>query len=300
MKKVFSFISAILIVCTLVVSSVATYFAVAVYIVNGYSYNIINNTSIALCGWDNSTPELIVPDMLAERYFVTVADYGLQYNTEITSVDFSQTQHLQYIGTDAFRECTGIANELIIPETVTGFGERAFQGCSSLPSAVINAVTTTIPKQCFYKCSSLESVVLPESLTTIQAFAFADCTALNSVNIPATVTSIAKTAFQNDNDLTLGVYYGSYAHTYAIENNIPYVLLDDVKLGDVDGDGDVNINDVTVIQRHLAELEQLEGIYFHAADTNQDGTVDISDATTLQMYLAEYDIPYPIGEIMTQ
>lgn len=71
-------------------------------------------------------------------------------------------------------------------------------------------------------------------------------------------------------------------------------------LGDVDGDGDVNINDVTVIQRHLAELEQLEGIYFHAADTNQDGTVDISDATTLQMYLAEYVIPYPIGEVMTQ
>ena len=78
------------------------------------------------------------------------------------------------------------------------------------------------------------------------------------------------------------------------------VLLDEVKLGDANGDGSVNINDVTQIQRHLAELESLEGIYLHAADANQDGTLDISDATTLQMYLAKYDIPYPIGEVMTQ
>ena len=76
--------------------------------------------------------------------------------------------------------------------------------------------------------------------------------------------------------------------------------LDEVKLGDANGDGSVNINDVTQIQRHLAELESLEGIYLHAADANQDGTLDISDATTLQMYLAKYDIPYPIGEVMTQ
>ena len=79
-----------------------------------------------------------------------------------------------------------------------------------------------------------------------------------------------------------------------------HVLLDDVMLGDTDGDGYVNISDVTHIQRHLAELESLEGIYLHAADANQDGTLDISDATTLQMYLAKYDIPYPIGEVMTQ
>ena len=90
------------------------------------------------------------------------------------------------------------------------------------------------------------------------------------------------------------------AHKYALENNINYTLLDGVKLGDANGDGSVNINDVTTIQRHLAELETLEGIYLHAADANQDGTVDIVDATAIQMYLAEYEMDYPIGEVMTQ
>ena len=61
-----------------------------------------------------------------------------------------------------------------------------------------------------------------------------------------------------------------------------------------------NINDVTAIQRYLAELEALEGVCFEAADVNQDGTVDIADATALQRYLAEYEMEYPIGELMTQ
>lgn len=111
---------------------------------------------------------------------------------------------------------------------------------------------------------------------------------------------ISDYAFNGDSTLTLGVWYGTAGYDYAIVQNIPYVLLDGIKLGDVSGDGSVNINDVTTIQRYLAELETLEGIYLHAADANQDGTVDISDATIIQMYLAEYEMEYPIGEVMTQ
>ena len=63
-----------------------------------------------------------------------------------------------------------------------------------------------------------------------------------------------------------------------------------------DGDGIISISDATTVQRHLAELELLDGIYLLAADVNQDGVIDISDATTLQMYLADYPLQYPIGE----
>lgn len=62
-----------------------------------------------------------------------------------------------------------------------------------------------------------------------------------------------------------------------------------VVCGDVDLDGKITISDVTVIQRHIAELDILTGDTLFAADTNGDGTVDITDATHLQKYLAEYD-----------
>ena len=57
--------------------------------------------------------------------------------------------------------------------------------------------------------------------------------------------------------------------------------------GDVNGDGTVNINDATDIQRHLAELTTLTDSELAAADTNGDGKVNINDATHLQRYLAE-------------
>ena len=57
--------------------------------------------------------------------------------------------------------------------------------------------------------------------------------------------------------------------------------------GDVNGDGTVNINDATDIQRHLAELKTLTDSELAAADTNGDGKVNINDATHLQRFLAE-------------
>ena len=57
------------------------------------------------------------------------------------------------------------------------------------------------------------------------------------------------------------------------------------EIGDVNLDGQININDVTAIQRHIAELELLSDEQLAMADTNGDEEIDISDATHLQMYL---------------
>ena len=59
-------------------------------------------------------------------------------------------------------------------------------------------------------------------------------------------------------------------------------------LGDVDGDGKVNIVDATEIQRFIAELTDFTDEQKNAADVDGNGVVDISDATLLQRYLAEY------------
>lgn len=97
------------------------------------------------------------------------------------------------------------------------------------------------------------------------------------------------------------VFNSSFDNVYfETQNGTVSVLEQSYLLGDTNGDGIVNIRDVTAIQRHLVELEPLTGVYLTAADSNCDGTLDISDATTLQMFLAEYSIPYPIGEPLSQ
>ena len=299
MKKIKISIVIVLSFCMMLLSVSGT-FAASVYNVAGYSYNILNNSEVALCGWDNRTNELIVPSELAGRELVEVAKYGLEDNDGFSNLDFSQAKNLKTIGYGAFMNCSGIANEVVIPAQVSVIGHSAFANCSSIPSVVINGNISSIQMSTFKGCTSLESVEINGYTTSIDYQAFADCPNLNHVYIPKYVTSISALVFDNSPNVVISCYYGSCAYNYAVDNNIPYTLLDGVKLGNTSGDGSVNINDVTTIQRYLAELETLEGIYLHAADANQDGTVDISDATALQMYIAEYDLPYPIGEVMTQ
>ena len=59
-------------------------------------------------------------------------------------------------------------------------------------------------------------------------------------------------------------------------------------LGDVNGDGDVDIFDVYTLSRYLAGYE-VEGIIPANGDINGDGDVDIFDAWTLQRRLAGYN-----------
>lgn len=65
-------------------------------------------------------------------------------------------------------------------------------------------------------------------------------------------------------------------------------------LGDADGDDEVTILDVTVIQRTLAEIPVVS-FSEKAADIDGNG-LDITDATMIQRYLAGIYVPYPVGE----
>ena len=73
---------------------------------------------------------------------------------------------------------------------------------------------------------------------------------------------------------------------------------DSLVLGDSNGDGEVSIKDVTLIQKHISALEKISDDNLPAADVNSDGVVDIDDATLIQKHLAFYKVDYPIGEKM--
>ena len=56
--------------------------------------------------------------------------------------------------------------------------------------------------------------------------------------------------------------------------------------GDLNSNGVIDIDDVTVLQRSLAEFVVLTDEQLKAADMNSDGSVDINDATEIQRKLA--------------
>lgn len=67
-------------------------------------------------------------------------------------------------------------------------------------------------------------------------------------------------------------------------------------LGDANGDGKVNINDATAIQKAAADLIELTTDAQLRADVNADGTVNVKDATAIQKHIADIKTGYPIGK----
>ena len=67
-------------------------------------------------------------------------------------------------------------------------------------------------------------------------------------------------------------------------------------LGDVDGNGKVNIKDATMIQKFAAKIIDLTDAEKLRADVNADTKVNVKDATAIQKFVAKMETGLSIGE----
>lgn len=123
------------------------------------------------------------------------------------------------IGTDAFRDCTGITS-VVIPDSVTSIGGSAFRGCTNLKEIDLPDNITSIPGAMCFGCTKLESVTIPNGVVSIGGYAFSGCTSLKTTVIPDSVTNIGGSVFANCKSLIVFCDKNSAADTYATANTI--------------------------------------------------------------------------------
>ena len=285
---------------------VVSAFADTIYDYYDLEYTIIDNSSVSIYGCSEDATDISVPAVINGRSVISIGNRAFLDNTVITSVDLSDAENLEVIGMFAFKGCSALNGNLVIPSFVQRIDTAAFQECSSLSSAVINASITEIPSQMFYKCDSLSSVTIPETVTSIGSYAFADCPNLTYIEIPASVESIAYSAFQHD-DIKLGVYTDSAAHQYAVDRGITFddpptePVVVTFLLGDADGDNEVTILDATKIQRVLASLEtDDDGMVALRGSVDGETPLNILHATKIQRFIADFTVAEPINTYVTR
>ena len=69
--------------------------------------------------------------------------------------------------------------------------------------------------------------------------------------------------------------------------NFSIRVLANVQQGDADKNGEINVNDVTNVQKYCAKKISLTEENIDVADVNNDGVVNVRDATLVQMYIAK-------------
>ena len=64
-------------------------------------------------------------------------------------------------------------------------------------------------------------------------------------------------------------------------------------IGDANGNGKVDVDDVTVIQMYVAGLCEFDETAQKRADVGNDDAVNIDDATMVQLYIANIIMNFP-------
>jgi len=212
----------------------------------------------------------------------------------------------------------GKALSYTVPDGTASIGAHAFRG-SIVKTVSLPTTLRTIDYFAFANCESLTGIEVPKGVTAIGESAFSNCTALTAVILPSTLQTLGGRAFYNDGALTSvsckattpptcqlvsvgSTYYPPFdaSHFQNARLRVPTGCkntykaapiwklftsivesssLDEILLGDVDGDGMVGINDVTLLIDYL--LDSTTVLILEAADVDGNGAVGIGDVTAI-------------------
>lgn len=226
-----------------------------------------------------------------------IADSAFRRCNDLQSLTISDG--VKTIGNGAFISCNNLTS-LNLGNTVTTIGENAFHLEShSLQSVVIPNSVTTIGASAFQGNYAVETITIGSSVREIGKNAFYNCAALKSViNLAKTPQEIP---VYNYSDKVFGYYDWWYYDVSQVTLHVCKgckelyevaeqwkefgTIVEDAESlssvsGDANGDGVVDVADITAIAAHILGNTP-EAFDLVAADANIDGTIDVADITAV-------------------
>ena len=206
-----------------------------------------------------------------------------KYIGESENVIIPQTigsRRVSYIGDGAFANCSSVKS-VVIPDSVTAIGSRAFISCSQLEEVTLSSRLSSVGAYAFAGCPKLKTITLPDSLVAIGNNAFSVCSELSSVTVPPGVVSIGEWAFAGCPRLTLICTKNSTAEMFASQSSIRYIAVEADVPGDADGDGEVTSADAVIVLRCSVGLAPLTHSIRKRCDADGDGDISAFDALTI-------------------
>ena len=176
-------------------------------------------------------------DKVTKTGTVSVEEESREISGDIVIPEYIENDEYTYLVTiipdNAFDGCQGLT-DIVIPNSVTSIGDRAFSGCN-LTSIIIPDSVVSIGYSAFSNCNYLTNIVIGNGVTSIDSFAFnwsrslirvvigngvtsiggyafGNCGMLTNITIPDSVTSIEANAFNGCHNLA-SVYFEGNAPT---------------------------------------------------------------------------------------
>ena len=201
----------------------------------------------------------IIGDGMVSVTSETTNDYNTSYSGDVVIPDFVTHDGVTYqvcaIAEKAFYGCP--VSSVAIGDCVTTIGERAFCSCDALTEVVLGDYVIEVGNSAFYSCNSLSKLTIGSGVARIGNYAFYSCPLTDVICKPATPPVMAGSyCFRSYDTVTLHVhpavansyratdYWNRFGNIVAEKKVAPAP-------GDVNGDGQLNVSDVTTILNNL-------------------------------------------------
>ncbi len=193
----------------------------------------------------SSMEKIIIPES------VTKIEEETFYNcTALTEVEIPNS--VTRIGSNAFENCVFLLKltmpcsvdasvfnvedleELVLTKGTGVMADYTIITCQNTPwyrsrnsigKIVLQEGIRHIGNYAFANQKNITTMTIPNTVTSIGSYAFRNCRSLKKIVMPDSLTQIGKGVFSSDDQLVMAVYSDSYAETYALDNNIDYVLI---------------------------------------------------------------------------
>lgn len=263
-------------------------------------YDSRDNCNAAIHTADN-TLVIVCKNTIIHNTITSIPDFAFYQMSSLTGLNIPTS--VKSIGRYAFAFCYGLT-DMVIPNSVTTLGGFAFMSCYNLSSVSLSKSLTQIEPYTFAYCDQLKSVIIPYSVDTICNYAFNNCYQMEDITIGPSVKYMGEYALDCYNMNSLNcyaitppeVFSNTFGYNYSnVTLRVPMVAVEDYAAhevwgrfnniegiagagpGDVNGDGDFSISDVSGLIDLLLNGNELP-IF---ADVDGDGKVTVKDVTEL-------------------
>lgn len=218
----------------------------------------------------------------------SIGDHAFYFCMSMTSASIGNA--VASIGRNAFQYCKKLTN-VVIPNSVSSLGIYSFSSCDALSSVTLSSSLNLIDEGTFMSCPALSAITIPNAVSYIGAKAFDNCNALKTVTCQSIVPPVMahsncfSTVAYNNADLKVPMgaiqTYKTTDYWYLFNKMTGYGV---VITGDVNGDGIVDIQDVSCIVEYILGNTPYPFI-IGQADLDMNGDIEINDVSELIGYL---------------
>jgi hypothetical protein len=263
--------------------------------------------SVSLSG-NTSLVNLVIP-----KCYTCFETAAFSRCPNLKTVTFSreyEENEIDYFGSIMFAECKKL-QKIVLPNKLPRelqytrgaddeyeavlLPDGIFQNCRNLTDVTLPDNLTEIDNCAFENCKSLTQIEIPEGVKYLNDGILDGCDSLTTIKLPSTIENITSNGVIPSTATVIVDANSEYVEQYIKEQ--PEVFKPSVIIipeetnimGDFNGDSNMDIKDVTILQEYLAGIIRYD--ISIKADMNGDGKVNICDATRMQKILAGIYVP---------